>query len=150
MYRELERTPAINLFEQQRLFDTWKVEYNFERPHEALGMKKPAECYTPSPRLYNPNEVDDVYPSNFRIFKVDDNGRIHWTKRQLPLTLALAHEAVGVESLPDAKLRVWYCDFWLGDTDKDFSSRLVRPADGVDSQEYDRTEDTKGCAQKEN
>lgn len=137
MYREFEQCPALNLFEQQRLIDAWKIEYNFERPHEALSMKKPAECYAPSPRTYNPNEPEYVYPSTFRIFKVDDNGAIHWTKRKLPLTLALAHESVGVESLSDNTLRIWYCDFCLGETNNNFSSRLVRPTEQVNANEVE-------------
>lgn len=126
MYLEFERDPAINLYEQQKVIDVWKTEFNYDRPHEALGMKTPAECYGPSSIRYDPNEPDYVYPSSFKILKVDDNGAIHWRTRKLPLTLALAHEQVGIETLTDGGLRVWYCDFCLGETDKDFSRRLVR------------------------
>jgi len=34
----------------QRAFDAWREVYNFERPHEAIGMVVPAERYRPSPR----------------------------------------------------------------------------------------------------
>ena len=36
----------------QDAFDLWRHEYNNERPHEALGMKRPAEVYGPSMRPY--------------------------------------------------------------------------------------------------
>ena len=126
MCAELENDPAINLHEQQKIIDAWKIEFNFERPHEALGMKTPAECYGPSHRPYNPSEPEYIYPSTFQVHKVDDNGQIHWQTRRLPLTLALADEHVGIESLADGKRRLWYCDFCLGQADKDFSSRLVK------------------------
>jgi putative transposase len=34
----------------QRAFDAWREVYNFDRPHEALGMQVPASRYRPSPR----------------------------------------------------------------------------------------------------
>jgi transposase InsO family protein len=34
----------------QRAFDIWRDIYNFERPHEALALKVPADRYRPSPR----------------------------------------------------------------------------------------------------
>lgn len=34
----------------QRAFDRWREVYNFERPHEALGMAVPADRYRPSTR----------------------------------------------------------------------------------------------------
>ena len=36
----------------QHAFDQWRDIYNFERPHEALGMNVPASRYQPSPRQY--------------------------------------------------------------------------------------------------
>lgn len=39
-----------DLAEAQRAFDAWRQVYNFERPHEALGLQVPASRYRPSPR----------------------------------------------------------------------------------------------------
>ena len=39
--------------QQQGRFDAFVQEFNTERPHEALGMKYPAELYTASPRRYD-------------------------------------------------------------------------------------------------
>jgi Integrase core domain len=46
--REIQSTIAANVEEQQRLCDDWRTEFNHVRPHEALGMKTPAEAYRPS------------------------------------------------------------------------------------------------------
>ncbi|HYB10877.1 MAG TPA: IS481 family transposase [Alphaproteobacteria bacterium] len=43
-----------NLAQVQRAFDQWREVYNFERPHEAIGMAVPAERYRPSPRPFPP------------------------------------------------------------------------------------------------
>ena len=42
--------PLRSLADAQRAFDDWRPIYNFERPHEALGMAVPADRYRPSPR----------------------------------------------------------------------------------------------------
>jgi transposase InsO family protein len=39
-----------NLAEMQRAFDAWRIVYNHERPHEALGQEVPASRYRPSSR----------------------------------------------------------------------------------------------------
>src|SRR5437660_2764349 len=48
MHRTLKQAtaqpPARNLRWQQQAFDEFRQEYNYERPHEALELKKPAEC----------------------------------------------------------------------------------------------------------
>jgi len=42
--------PAANLKKQQDRFDVFRPEYNYVRPHEALGMKTPSSIYSPSSR----------------------------------------------------------------------------------------------------
>jgi transposase InsO family protein len=39
-----------NLTDAQRAFDTWRIIYNLERPHEALDQEVPASRYRPSAR----------------------------------------------------------------------------------------------------
>jgi transposase InsO family protein len=48
-----------NQAEAQRAFDDWRPVYNFERPHEALGMEVPADRYQPSPRSM-PNRLPTI------------------------------------------------------------------------------------------
>jgi len=48
-----------NLTQVQRAFDQWREVYNFERPHEAIGMAVPAERYRPSPRPF-PAKLPEV------------------------------------------------------------------------------------------
>ena len=50
--RETTRPAAANFLQQQARFDAFLDAYNHERPHQALAMRCPAECYTPSPRPY--------------------------------------------------------------------------------------------------
>ena len=50
---ETTRPPGSNSLQQQDRFDAFVHEFNTERPHEALGMKCPAQLYTASPRRYD-------------------------------------------------------------------------------------------------
>ena len=45
------RPPASNMLQQQDKFDSFMQEYNFERPHEGIQIKKPASLYEPSTRI---------------------------------------------------------------------------------------------------
>jgi len=45
--------------EVQRAFDTWRVVYNLDRPHEALDQEVPASRYRPSVRAM-PDRVPEV------------------------------------------------------------------------------------------
>jgi hypothetical protein len=48
-----KRKPAAaNFLQQQAKFDRLIEEFYQERPHEALGIKCPAEVYQPSTRTY--------------------------------------------------------------------------------------------------
>lgn len=48
-----------DLAETQRAFDQWRIVYNIERPHEALGQEVPASRYRPSTRAM-PNRLPAV------------------------------------------------------------------------------------------
>jgi transposase InsO family protein len=63
MKAECCQPPSANLQGQQQRFDRWRKEFNEERPHEALGMRVPADVYQASAlrlderikaRLYEP------------------------------------------------------------------------------------------------
>ena len=43
----------MNSLQQQARFDEFVKEFNEERPHEAIDMKRPAELYAPSHRRYD-------------------------------------------------------------------------------------------------
>ena len=85
MHRTLKRAttkPAADkLLQQQALFDEFVHEYNFERPHQALGMKRPADLYQPSPRLYR-GLPDVQYPLHDHTVTVSACGRICFSSKK--------------------------------------------------------------------
>ena len=49
---------------QQRQFDAFRLEYNTERPHDALGGDTPVSRYSPSPRPYPERLPVPEYPGH--------------------------------------------------------------------------------------
>jgi putative transposase len=52
LQKEATKPAAANVLQQQARFDTFVLQYNHDRPHQALEMRGPAGGYTRSPRVY--------------------------------------------------------------------------------------------------
>jgi len=81
--KETTRPPGMNSLQQQARFDDFVTEFNTERPHEALGMKRPADIYIPSSKpFFGLPELS--YPLHDREALVTSCGRIcmHRKKNQ--------------------------------------------------------------------
>ncbi|MEW5995469.1 MAG: hypothetical protein AB1744_13885 [Candidatus Zixiibacteriota bacterium] len=85
------------------------MEYNDERPHEAIGQRPPAGLYVPSPRPYPLIVPEMTYPQTDVIRQVYAQGDIVWNSRHLYLSETLAGEQVSVRQTSD---RLW--DIYFG------------------------------------
>ena len=79
--KEATRPPGTNSLQQQDRFNAFVQEFNAERPHEALGMKCPAELYVASPRRYD-GLPDLSYPFHDRDILVTACGRIRLYRKR--------------------------------------------------------------------
>ena len=114
---ETTRPPRTNLLQQQERFDEFVEEFNTERPHEALGMKRPAQVYKASPRKM-PAVVPELdYPQHDDVLKVDRVGYIAHRRRRCYLSTSLAHQTVGVREEPDGRWLVTFAKLDLGHVD---------------------------------
>jgi len=104
---EATKPAAANVLQQQARFDTFLGRYNAERPHQALGMKVPADVYAPSPRPYR-GLPDIDYPFHDWTAVVTYCGRICFKKRKVNLSQVFAGQAVGVKQVSE---RVWLVSF---------------------------------------
>jgi putative transposase len=104
---ETARPPASNLHAQQRRFHRFCAEYNYERPHEALGDETPATYYTPSRRALPATVPPIVYPGHMEVRRVSCVGSISW-RRPIFLTESLAGELVGFEEVDDGLWTVYF------------------------------------------
>lgn len=96
--------------------DLWREEFNHERPHEALGMRCPAELYRDSARRYHGAEVQLSYPG-MTTRLVDKNGNLNWKKQKVFLTGSLAGWNVGLQGAENGQLEVWFGRLLLGHFD---------------------------------
>jgi putative transposase len=96
--------------------ELWREEFNRERPHEALGMRCPAELYCHSVRRYNGAEVQLSYPG-MATRLVDKNGKLSWKEQRVFLTSSLAGWQVGLQGTQKGQLEVWFGRLLLGHLD---------------------------------
>jgi putative transposase len=105
--KEATKPASKNLIQQQGRFDRFIEEYNQERPHQAIGMKYPAELYVSSSRPYK-GLSDLEYPFHDRTITVTNCGRICIGRRKINLSTVFAGQNVGIKEVSD---KVWLVSF---------------------------------------
>jgi transposase InsO family protein len=105
---ETAKPPRWSFSAQQRAFDRFLIEYNEERPHEALGQEVPASRYRPSLRSYPDPLPEPEYPNHFETRVAYPNGVISFGTTQWYVSNCLAGERVGLEPCDDGRWRVHF------------------------------------------
>ena len=83
------KPPAKTLLQQQDKFKDFIHEYNYQRPHQALEMKKPAQLYQPSTRKYE-GLPDVSYPFDEKTGTVTNLAGSFWAiKRSILVRCSL-------------------------------------------------------------
>jgi transposase InsO family protein len=123
---EATRPAAGNFLQQQARFDAFVAEFNDERPHEALGMKCPAEVYQPSTREYLGLQ-EPHYPFHDKTLAVTACGRLCIYRKKINLSTSLAGQAVGIKEVDDGIWLVSFMDYDLGYID--LEERSLQPLD---------------------
>ena len=111
------RPPAKTLLQQQRRFNEFCSEYNEHRPHEALEMRTPSECYCGSIRKFPSRLPQFSYPDHMQIRRIYLHGDILYLGKRVFVTESLRGEYVGVEQIDEDTSWLWYCDYLLGRID---------------------------------
>ncbi len=115
---EATRPPALTLRRQQARFDRFRREYNTERPHEALGLRPPASCYTPSSRHFPERLPVLEYAPAAEIRRVSSNGAVKWKNEWVWLTSVLAGQDVAFEQITTDTWTVAFGPLVLGTVDR--------------------------------
>jgi transposase InsO family protein len=114
--QETLRPPAASMRSQQARFDSFRVEFNEERPHEGIDNGVPAEWYRPSSREF-PSRLRRIeYPSDFEVRQVAATGRIRWQGAMVMINRALEGEAIGIRR-GDGLHSVFFSNHRLGALD---------------------------------
>ena len=112
--RETLRPPAASCRAQQRVFDRFRVEFNEERPHEALGQATPAERYTASARAFPRRLPPLEYPAQCEVRRVSRNGGIRWKNHWVNVSHVLAEEYIAFDEIDDGLWQVTFGPVVLG------------------------------------
>lgn len=115
---EATKPPQRDRRAQQQRFATFRAEYNDERPHEALGGKPPASCYTSSPRLYPATLPALEYPGHFLVKPVTAAGNLRFKHKLLFIAHALAHHRIGFDEVADGVWSIYFGTVLLGRLDE--------------------------------
>jgi putative transposase len=111
--RVIESKPAATLAEETLRLERWRMEFNTERPHEALDMKTPGDVYRCSPRRLS-DVKPYIYPADFERRLVHQSGCIHLCGQHVNFSEALNGMEVGIEPVGENRWRVWFCDIVVG------------------------------------
>ena len=91
-------------------FDQWRDVYNYERPHEALGMQPPSSRYQLSPRPFPEVLPPILYNTGDIIRKVDASGKISFHNRSFRVGKAFRHNPVALRpAQTDGVYEVFFC-----------------------------------------
>jgi putative transposase len=116
--REATRPPAASMRLQQLQFDNFVRPFNYERPHEALNMDRPANVYRASRRPFPRRQPQPHYPLHFEKRLVSGQGYIKWQDVRIFLGEPLAGHTVGIEPRAEALSAIHFHSFVIGHLDE--------------------------------
>lgn len=106
--------PRSNRKSQQKAFDEFIYEYNFERPHEALGQKTPVTVYQKSTCCY-PHRIPEItYPADSILRKINRNGEIKWKGRGIFISKSLIGEHIALKQKGEYLWEIWFMHYPIG------------------------------------
>jgi putative transposase len=123
---ETTHPPRTNLLQQQETFDNFKLQFNSERPHQALEMKRPTDVYQKSFRIYK-GLPDIAYPASDKTLLISNCGRICFKKYKIHLSKSFANQPVGIKEVDTGIWQVEFMDYVLGYFDEE--SKKFSPND---------------------
>ena len=116
--KQTTRPAKANSLQQQAAFDEFVLEFNNERPHESLQMKFPAECYTPSTKIYT-GLPELEYPFHDKDVTVTHHGEIFLHNTRMYFSRTFAGQKLGLKEVEDDTWLVSFMNYDLGYIDLD-------------------------------
>ena len=104
-------TKTKNIKEQQQRFDFFQMDYNNDRPHEALNQNTPSDYYQKSRRPYVEKPKKPIYDYDFSVRQVRNNGEIRFKGQMYFLTNLLDDQPVGLKQTNEDSWDIYYSFF---------------------------------------
>lgn len=130
MHRTLKAAvpPQADLTAQQRHYEAYRAEYNWQRSHEALGRRTPGSQYHASPRPYPAKLPPIEYDSGIIVRRVRHNGELRWQGHLLYVSEVLATEPLGLTRIDNETWELRYSFHVLGTLNE--RTQTITPAQG--------------------
>jgi putative transposase len=121
MHRTLKAEAVVPVMQhrraQQKRFDQWRREFNYQRPHEALGQVTPASVYRKSKTAYGGPSVPAYSPRHVER-RVRSNGEINWRGRKRFVGEAFIGQTLGILPSTEGKQLVYFYNYLLGEIEE--------------------------------
>ena len=123
----LNHTVMADIEDAKSKFCTWRDKYNYIRPHEALGMRRPGEVYVPSQRQYSESIAKYEYSGQYHVIKVNSWGYVRFDKWQVYLSETMIDQYIEFRPSPDGETFVaCYRNFKIAEFDTANGSLIHR------------------------
>ena len=137
--QETASPPAANHRRQQERFDSFRREFNEDRPHEALAMATPGSRYERSGREYPARLAEVEYPGatargGWQVRRVQKGGEFYWKHEKVFLSEVLGDEPIGLEPVDERYWRAWFGALSVGV----FDSRKREMLTGTQARRWER------------
>jgi transposase InsO family protein len=127
---EATQPASDNLRAQQRRFDRWRQRFNHERPHEAIGMRRPADLYQPSSRRYNGRDKMIKYPKDYIVRPVSSSGYLRYGGTNYFVGEAFAGALIGLHKNSSHETELYFANKLLGKLETQVQARF-RPTASI-------------------
>jgi transposase InsO family protein len=99
----LNHTSIADIEDAKMKFSAWQNKYNNIRPHEALGMRRPADVYVHSQREYSEKISKYEYGGAYHVIKVNSWGYVRFDKWQVYLSETMIDQYIEFRPSPDGE-----------------------------------------------
>lgn len=113
----LKRTLLRDLEHAQNEFDKFRYCYNYERPHESLGLDVPAKHYKESKRRYIETPKEPEYDIGKQLRKVNFKGYISVNQHRYYLSESLVDKYIEIVPTDEQTLNLCYGQFSIARID---------------------------------
>ena len=96
----LKHCSFADISEANEALQRWRDKYNNERPHEALGMRCPAQVYVPSERSLPAKLPPIEYSGEYHVIKVNSWGYVRFAGHQIYLSETMIDEYIEFRANP--------------------------------------------------
>lgn len=122
----LKHNDFENIQSASSALNEWRAKYNEVRPHEALGMKRPADVYIPSDRVYDGVIKPYEYSGEFRVIKVNNWGYLRFDNIRVYLSETMADTKLEVRPAKGNVFEIYYRNFKIAEINAETGKLLNR------------------------